>query len=330
MWIGEAAERIRHQYALRTAVKEALDTLPAAVCYFNSSGSVKLCNAVMYRLFRKMAQSDLQSYQELKSALDGCDSSTGIVRDGNVFLFPDGSVWKYSEAPVKTEYGEIYIETVFSNVTELYERRQELKRQSKELKKMYEELKNLSDHMKEAAREQEILNMKSRLHDQMNLGVTAIRQMLRSGTASSENSAAVVQFRRAIQVLQEENSCPQEGLTEFIHDAAVSGIHVKITGQMPKERETLELFLKIMREACVNAARHADATKLFVEVERGQGWHMLRVTNDGRPPEEATAPRGGLADLERLVVKEDGRMEICWHPSFVLTVRLPDCVGVRL
>ena len=85
-----------------------------------------------------------------------------------------------------------------------------------------------------------------------------------------------------------------------------------------------------MREACVNAARHADATKLFVEVERGQGWHMLRVTNDGRPPEEATAPRGGLADLERLVVKEDGRMEICWHPSFVLTVRLPDCVGVRL
>lgn len=73
MWIGEAAERIRHQYALRTAVKEALDTLPAAVCYFNSSGSVKLCNPVMYRLFRKMAQSDLQSYQELKSALDGCD-----------------------------------------------------------------------------------------------------------------------------------------------------------------------------------------------------------------------------------------------------------------
>ena len=66
MWIGEAAERIRHQYALRTAVKEALDTLPAAVCYFNSSGSVKLCNPVMYRLFRKMAQSDLQSYQELK------------------------------------------------------------------------------------------------------------------------------------------------------------------------------------------------------------------------------------------------------------------------
>ena len=54
------------------------------------------------------------------------------------------------------------------------------------------------------------------------------------------------------------------------------------------------------------------------------------MTNDGRPPEEAAAPRGGLADLERLVVKEDGRMEICWHPSFVLTVRLPDCVGVRL
>lgn len=181
MWIGKMTGRIHHRYALRAAVKEALDTLPAGVCYFHSSGSVKLCNPVMYRLFRKMAQSDLQSYQELKIALDGCDSSTGIVRDGNVFLFPDGRAWKYSEAPVKTEDGKTYIETVFSDVTELYERRQELKRQSKELKKMYQELKILSEHMQEEAREQEILNMKARLHDQMKGELYQTRARGRSG-----------------------------------------------------------------------------------------------------------------------------------------------------
>ena len=79
MW--KIAGQLKNRYALRIAVKEALDTLPTAVCYFNLSGTVKLCNTTMYDLFRKIAQSDLQSFDELKEALNGCDKSTGIVRD---------------------------------------------------------------------------------------------------------------------------------------------------------------------------------------------------------------------------------------------------------
>ncbi len=74
----------------------------------------------------------------------------------------------------------------------------------------YQELKTLSENVQEATREQEILNMKSRLHDQMNMGVSAIRQMLRQNITSEENASAIVQFRRAIQGLQEENSYPQD------------------------------------------------------------------------------------------------------------------------
>lgn len=75
----------------------------------------------------------------------------------------------------------------------------------------YQELKTLSENVQEATREQEILNMKSRLHDQMNMGVSAIRQMLRQNITSEENASAVVQFRRAIQALQEENSFLKPG-----------------------------------------------------------------------------------------------------------------------
>lgn len=51
--------------------------------------------------------------------------------------------------------------------------------------------------------------MKSRLHDQMNMGVSAMRQMLRQNVTSEENTSAIVQFRRAIQVLREEISIPR-------------------------------------------------------------------------------------------------------------------------
>ena len=325
MRMGKIAERLRDRYELRTAVKEALDTLPTAVCYFNPSGTVKLCNTVMYDLFRKIAQSDLQSFDELKEALDGCDKSTGIVRDGNVFLFPDGRAWQYSAEKVKTADGKVYTEAVFSDVTELYEKRQELKRQSRELKKMYRELKILSENVQEAAREQEILNMKSRLHDQMNMGVAAIRQVLRQNTTSEENAAAITQFRRATQVLQEENAYPQDDLTEFIRDAAVSGIQVKITGNLPETEETLHLLLPVMREACVNAARHADATMLYVAVEQSRDAVTLRMTNDGKPPEEEITPRGGLVDLGKVIAEAGGRMEFRSQPAFTLTVTLPVC-----
>lgn len=325
MKMKKIAGRLRNKYALRIAVKEALDTLPTAVCYFNSSGAVKLCNSVMYDLFRKITQSDLQSFDELQKALDDCDQSTGIVRDGNVFLFPTGRAWQYSAEKVRTADGKVYTETVFSDVTELYEKRQELKRQSNELKKMYQELKILSENVQEATREQEILNMKSRLHDQMNMGVSAIRQMLRQNITSEENASAIVQFRRAIQVLQEENSYPQDDVTEFIRDAAVSGIQVNIIGDLPETEKPLHLLLAVMREACVNAARHADAAILYVVVEQGLGAVTLRMTNDGKQPKEDVIPRGGLADLSKMITEAGGRMEIQSRPVFVLTVTLPVC-----
>lgn len=325
MKMGKIAVRLKNRYALRIAVKEALNTLPTAVCYFNPSGTVKLCNTVMYDLFRKIAQSDLQSIDELKEALDGCDKSTGIVRDGNLFLFPDGRAWQYSAEEVKTADGKVYTETMFNDVTELYERRQELKQQSRELKKMYKELKSLSESVQEATREQEILNMKSRLHDQMNMGVAAIRQILRQNTTSEKNAAAVAQFRRAIQVLQEENAYPQDDVTEFIRDAAVSGIQVNITGDLPETGEKLHLLLPVMREACVNAARHADATMLYVTIEQSPDTITLCMTNDGKQPEEEITPRGGLVDLGKVIAEAGGSMEFRSQPAFALMVTLPVC-----
>ncbi|MGN0577179.1 MAG: hypothetical protein ACI4J4_01025 [Ruminiclostridium sp.] len=316
-------DKIREKRQLRVAVKEALDTLPSAVCYFTSEGTVKLCNRAMYSLFRQIAQCDLQSLAELKEALEGCDRTTGIIREGNVFLFPDGRAWQYSEGEVRTGDGEAFTEAVFSDVTELYEKRRELQKQSVELKNMYRELKILSDNVLEMTREQEILNLKSRLHDQMNMGVAAIRQILRQNTTSEKNAAAVMQFRRAIRVLQEENACPGDDMAEFIRDAAVSGIRVEIKGDLPTAEEQLHLLLPIMREACVNAARHADASALYIAAEQTETAVILRITNDGRQPDTEITPRGGLADLGKSISGAGGSIKIYSAPRFILKVTLP-------
>lgn len=316
-------ESFRERRRLAYAVKEALDTLPSAVCYFTPSGSVKLCNSLMYELFRQMAQTDLQSLEELNQALADCDRRTGILREGNVFLFPDGRAWQYSSGQVVTEEGKKYTEVIFSNVTGLYEKRRELQRQSSELKKMYQELKELSDSVQEMTREQEILNMKSQLHDQMNLGVAAIRQILRQNTTSGENADAMKQFRRAIHILQAESVSPADDLSEFIRDAEVMGVQVQLCGELPKQEAVRKLLLPVMREACVNAARHADARQLFILAEQSETELILTITNDGKPPAGEVLPQGGLLDLEKLLARAGGRMQLLSRPAFVLTAVVP-------
>lgn len=323
MNLKELAGRIKKKHALRWAVKEALDTLPSAVCYFTAAGNVKLCNTAMYDLIRKITQNDLQTLDELNEALNSCNQNTGVIREGNLFLFPDGHAWQYSVDKVTAADGRIYTEAVLSDVTELYEKRQKLQRQSRELKKMYRELKILSANVLEMTREEEILNLKSRLHDQMNMGVAAIRQILRQNTTSEENAAAIAQFRRAIQVLQEENAYPQDDIAEFIRDAEVSGIKVEITGDFPEEKEVLHLLLPVLREACVNAARHADASVLYITAERKSNAMRLLLTNDGRQPQQEIVPRGGLVDLGRMLAEAGGKIEIQSQPQFLLTVTLP-------
>ena len=323
MNLKELAGRIKKKHALRWAVKEALDTLPSAVCYFTAAGNVKLCNTAMCDLIRKITQNDLQTLDELNEALDSCNQNTGVIREGNLFLFPDGHAWQYSVDKVTAADGRIYTEAVLSDVTELYEKRQKLQRQSRELKKMYRELKILSANVLEMTREEEILNLKSRLHDQMNMGVAAIRQILRQNTTSEENAAAIAQFRRAIQVLQEENAYPQDDIAEFIRDAEVSGIRVEITGDFPEEKEVLHLLLPVLREACVNAARHADASVLYITAERKSNAVRLLLTKAGRQPQQEVIPRGGLVDLGRRLAEAGGKIEIQSQPQFLLTVTLP-------
>ena len=317
--------RKRDAHLSRNCVKQAMDLFPCAVCYFAPSGEVKLCNLQMHRLFHRLAQKELQNLDDLTQTLGGCDDKSGVILLSDVrqtYLFPDGTVWRYAQSEIVAK-GVTYTEALFSDVTELYEKNLELHRQTAQLQTIAQEPKRLSDNVQTLAEERETLVVKSKLHDLMGSGLLAIRQILRQKTTSAENAAAVMQFRRAVGILQAENVRPQYDAAAFIRDAALSGIRVEITGALPKEKRLLRLLLPMLREACVNAARHADATTLYVAALQTERAVTLRITNDGNPPAGEVVPRGGLAVFGRRIAAAGGRMEIRSQPAFMLTVTLP-------
>ena len=136
IWDIAGLWRLKRQALSRDSIKQALDMLPSGICYFTPSGSVKLCNRQMDSLFRRIAQSDLQTLSELREALSECDACSGVIclsRERQTYLFPDGKAWRYRQTEVKDSDGALYTEAVFSDVTELYNKNLELKAQIKRL-----------------------------------------------------------------------------------------------------------------------------------------------------------------------------------------------------
>lgn len=320
--------RQRDKFLTRRSVKQAMDTLPSAICYFSPSGAVKLCNLQMHHLFRSLAQSDLQSLSELENALADCDNKSGIIKlsdERQTYLFPNGKVWRYSQTKVSVKNGTTYTESIFSDVTEQYEKHQELKRQTEQLKKISQSLKLLSDNVLTLTKEREILTAKTRLHDQMGGGILAIRQILQQNHTTEENTDAVTLLRKAVSIIKDDNEYPvgYGELADFIHDADTIGIHVDIVGNLPKQSDMLDVFMIAMRECLTNSARHADATQLKIIVCEDEKSVSVHITNNGKPPKGEVKPKGGLLNLYRHVNVIGGTMKIQSYPNFALTVTIP-------
>lgn len=310
------------------SVKQAMDTLPGAICYFIPSGALKLCNLQMHRLFRILVQSDLQHFGELQQALTECGRKSSVVRlpdEEQTYLFPDGKAWRYSQTEIMAPDGTVYTEAVFSDVTELYEKGLRLKEQTEQLRKFSRDLKVLSDNVRTLTKETEVLSAKTRLHDQMGAGIIAMRQILQQEQVSQEAADSLLLFQKAIRTIKNDNEYPQERgeFADFLRDASTIGIKVEMTGELPKQGEIYRIFVIAMRECLTNSVRHADATALYVTVRQDGNNISLRITNNGKPPESAIVPKGGLLNLHRHVTNLGGAMEIQWSPAFALMIAIP-------
>lgn len=328
--ICEAVVRYRQRgkNLSRNSVKEAIDTLPDGICYFTTSGAVKLCNLQMHRLFRSLAQSDMQTFEELQKALEECDTKSGIIRLPDVkqtYLFPSGKVWRYSQTEITALDGVAYTEVIFSDVTELYEKNLKLKEQTGQLKKISRDLKVLSDNVSTMTKEKELLSAKTRLHDRMSAGILAMRQILQQEQTTEESVDAVILFQNAVSAIKNDNEYPlQRGeLAEFMRDADTIGVKVELNGELPQQQEVYRVFLIAMRECLTNSVRHANATILTIDIHNDDCSNSIRITNNGKPPESKVTPKGGLLNLYNHITNLGGTMEIQSNPFYELIVTVP-------
>lgn len=312
---------LRQATRLKRMSREAFDNLPSGVCFFNHQGVVTLCNRQMHRLVFELTGRDLQSLFELRALMNG-EPERG-TREQNLFLLEDGSVWRFVEEAVTAEDGAAYTQIVASNVTVLYEKQKELERNNIELQKRGKRLQRLSADVTAVTREEEILSMKMRVHDNIGRSVIATRRLLQQGRPTEELDLST--WKNAIHLLKRSSERPKDkdALTQLVEAAAGIGIAIHLDGTLPQHAAAGYLLITAMRECATNAVRHGGATALYVRVTQIQGIARARITNNGTPPEGPVSEGGGLSALRARIEKAGGDMEVRFAPDFELTVSVP-------
>ena len=303
----------------RNAVKEAFDNLPCGVCFFDMNGMVTLCNYQMHRLVFALTGRDLQSFSELNGFL----SANTEKNEHNVFTPDDGSVWQFSQEIVAARDGRNYIQVLAADVTELYHRQKELEQDNRRLEEYARRMRRLSKNIKQLIREEEILNMKMRVHDDIGRSVIATRQFLEQGRPMEELDLTV--WKNAVKLLKHDSELAEErGSFDSLMSAAKSiGVHIIIDGDFSGNTSADKLVVAAVRECMTNAVRHAHADELYVKLNTENGKLTANISNNGDLPKKKITEGGGLSSLRARIESNGGEMKVSAKNGFELFVNVP-------
>ena len=106
--------------------------------------------------------------------------------------------------------------------------------------------------------------------------------------------------------------------------AALIGCSIELTGSEPKERKVLLLLYAAIREALMNAVRHAGADLLRVEIRHEEGCCRARISSNGRSNIKQIREGGGLSDLRRRLEQDGAMLLMQIDDGVVMHVTIPE------
>lgn len=226
------------------------------------------------------------------------------------------------------------------------------KRAEAELRASQAQLRELSSYL-EGVREDERAKVAREIHDELGQLLTALKiELLQSARRSTDNQEALSRKTESMlglvdEAIQTVKRISTELRPSVLDDLGLSdalewltnefarrtGIHCTFRArpaQIQADRERSTALFRICQEALTNVARHAQASKVAVALDRTARALRLRVEDDGRgiEPERIADPRAfGLLGMRERACSFGGKFTIVGIPergTLVLVV-LPLC-----
>lgn len=213
-------------------------------------------------------------------------------------------------------------EIITFDITEEYKLHQKLNGQNKKLKENNKKILLSIDNIEELEKEKNLLKLKNKYHDILGQNLSILQQYLNKENITQENFEEIKFMIQKMFIDIEDTDDTNANLENLIKIHKKNGTDIIIDGKLPPNKETAKVFFEIIREATTNAIRHAESSKVFVNIKETLEETYMIITNDGRKPNEFITENQGIKDMRRKVKKLGGMFYISTVPEFSVNISI--------
>ncbi len=316
----------------RLSIIDALDALPEGVMWINAQCEVLFMNDAMRGSLTALGfRTDLADATGLWERLEAFASET--APDCLLVETTPSSTCLFvrDEAVLR---GRCCQQIMALDVSEEAALGRRLASVNRLLEAANEELGASMAQVRRVAEEEAVMRMKIRVHDTVGSRLSILHRYLEDGRDDSETLRKIAELLSNIADDLADSGRPAEnsGLASIVRAFALIGVEVQVTGELPADKAVAAAFAEIVLEAVTNAAKHAQATCVAVQLEGAGGAEgaSLTVTNDGASPAEVVEGTG-IPGMRRAAAEVGATFEICsTHPFTVRAVLPPQGDGGKL
>ena len=307
--------RWRKKHISPSSIKESIDGLPAGICYYMEGGRCVLTNHRMNKICFSLTGGSLQN----GALFYGC------VKDKAVHALSDGTAVFFRHRVI-SHGGMILHELIADDITELYEKNRELRRDNERAERLSANMKAYGETISDTVRRQEILQAKINIHDRMNQMILST-QRAADGPECDADADNILDMWENQALLLCKEAKPEES-SNVVSDlnllGLVVGTEIVWSGDRVKgDSRALSLFLLAAREAIANAAKHAAAKHIYINIKDKSKSLEAEFKNDGTAPRSAVEETGGLLNLRRRLESAGGQMSVSSEGEFCLSITVP-------
>lgn len=307
------------------SVKQALDNLNSGICFADDNGKIVLINHTMGKLASVLIGNYPQMLGELQNALKAQHNGGGVVPiddSDEIYRFPSGRIWRFQTVPLTQQNLEGYTQTTAQDITELYNANVCLREDNEKLKKINRKMKKMYKRLADRIREQENLNLKMKIHDDIGTSLITISKIMDEGI-NEDIETQLTLLQNAVSYFSGRPHIITGTFEDVQRKAAEIKVKLSLDGYIPQNDVLEKLIVSAAGECVTNCVHHAHGSQVNVKITEQNNFYKVVITNNGTAPKEKIVEGGGLSALRKSIESAGGEMYISHSPAFALILNLP-------
>ena len=213
-------------------------------------------------------------------------------------------------------------EVIAFDITEEYSLKKELDEQNEKIKLNNKELMSSMENIEKLEKEKNLLKIKNKYHDLLGQNLSVLQQYLNKEEINQENFDEIKFMIKKMFIDIEDTEDSNTNLQNLIKIHQNNGTNIIIKGKLPENEKQAKVFFEIIREATTNAIKHAESSKIFVEIKETLEKTNMVITNDGKKPNEFITENEGIKGMRRKVEEIKGYFYVSTVPEFSVNVSI--------